>query len=97
MAAGSDLTGNVAEKILDRKVPGAFVEELFKWFRYAITGTHAQFNTTDEFYHSPIDCKEYDISNVTAYNLAKKLIFRLEYAGDSKDFTKEWLNYLQNA
>ncbi len=97
LAAGAVLTGNVAEKILDRKVPGAFVEELFKWFRYAITGTHAQFNTTDEFYRSPIDCKEYDISNVTAYNLAKKLIFRLEYAGDSKDFTKEWLNYLQNA
>ena len=95
LAGKTDLDANLAEIILDKTVPGAFVEELYKWFRYAVSGTHATTGSNAEFYRSPIDGNEYDISNMLAYNLAKKLIFRLEYAGDNKDFTKEWVNYLQ--
>ncbi len=95
LAGKTDLDGNIAEYVLSKEVPGAFVEELFRWFRYAVTGMHAQVNGQDEFYKSPVDGNQYDISNMLAFNLAKKLIFRLEYAGESKDFTREWLDYLQ--
>ncbi|WP_161487346.1 type V CRISPR-associated protein Cas12a/Cpf1 [Butyrivibrio hungatei] len=95
LAGKTDLNGNIAENILNKDVPGAFVEELFRWFRYAVTGIHAQVKGKDEFYKSPVDGNEYNISNMLAFNLAKKLVFRLEYAGESKDFTKEWLNYMQ--
>ena len=56
---------------------------------------HRNTKDHDEFYRSPINGKTYDISSSLAYNLAKKLVFRLEYAGDAKDFTKEWLNFIQ--
>lgn len=94
-AGGVDLNGNLAEKILGKEVSGAFVEELYKWFRYSLAGMHRNTKDHDEFYRSPINGKTYDISSSLAYNLAKKLVFRLEYAGEPKDFTKEWLNYLQ--
>ena len=93
LAAGIDLDQNIAEQVLDRKVSGAFVEELFKWFRNSIIGTYVD-KQGNQYYRSPIDGKTYEISDMIAYNLAKKLIFKLEYAGDSNSFTTEWLNYL---
>lgn len=96
LAGKADLGGNIAESILDKTVPSVFVEELYKWFRYAITGYHAQIGNKADFYRSPVNGQEYDNSNILAFNLAKKLLFRLEYAGEAKDFTIGWINYLQS-
>ena len=95
LAGKTDLNGDLTSQILDKQVPGAFVEELFRWFRYFITGYHAQVGSNKEFYRSPIDGNEYDVSNMLAYNLAKKFVFKSEFAGDNKDFSKAWIDYLQ--
>lgn len=95
LAGKTDLDGNIALEILDKKVPGAFVEELYKWFRYILLGTHSKVGSSEEFYRSPIDGLEYNISNMLAYNLANKFVFKLEYAGETKDFSKAWVDYLQ--
>lgn len=95
LAGKTNLDGNIALEILDKNVPGVFVEELYRWFRYMLLGTHSKVGSTEEFYRSPIDGLEYNISNMLAYNLANKFVFKLEYAGDGKDFSKAWVDYLQ--
>ncbi|MBE5917772.1 MAG: type V CRISPR-associated protein Cpf1 [Pseudobutyrivibrio ruminis] len=95
-AAGiADITGNVAEKIIDKQIPGAFVETLYKWFIYSINGIQKKTAKSDEIYRSPITGEDYAVNEVTTYNLARKLVFRLQYDGSSENFNSEWLNYVQ--
>lgn len=95
LAGKTNLDGNLADKIMDKEVPGVFVEELYKWFRYTLVGMHKKTTKSEEFYKSPVDGNEYNICHSIAYNLARKLLFRMEYAGEAKDFTKEWIDYIQ--
>lgn len=95
LAGETDVDGNIAEVITDKKVPGVFVDELFKWFKEAIRGYHRQARSNSEFYRSPVNGKDYDISSTQAYVLAQKFIFSQSYTGDSKDFSAKWINHLQ--
>ncbi len=95
LAGEMDVDGNIAEVITDKKVPGAFVDELLKWFKEAIRGYHRQAGSSSEFYRSPVSGKDYDVSSTQAYALAQKFIFSKSYSGDGKDFSAKWINYLQ--
>lgn len=94
-AGKTDLNKDLAPQMLSKDVPGVFVEELFRWFRYTLSGMHKKTNVNEEFYRSPIDGSKSNISHAAAFNLARKLSFTLEYAGEGKNYTSEWLNYIQ--
>ncbi len=97
LADGADLKGNLALKMVGKELPGAFVDGLYNQFRYALSGMHRQTPKTREFYRSPVTGKDYNVCHASAYNLAKKLIFRMGYDNSSKgDFTNDWLNYIQD-
>jgi CRISPR-associated protein Cpf1 len=94
-AKGADLSGNLAEKMNGKYLPGSFVDELYRQFRYSLTGIHRKTDDKDEFFKSPTTGKEQGVSHTSAYNLARKFIFRQNYEGSTNNFTKEWINHIQ--
>lgn len=95
LAKGANLSGNIAEKVIEKSIPGAFVDELYKQFRYSLIGIHRKTKEEAEYFKSPVSGERYNSCHVSAYNLTRKTLFRMEYVGNSSDFTKEWINYIQ--
>ena len=93
---GADISGNLVDKILSKELPGAFIDELYKWFRYDLAGTHKKTKNSNEFYRSPITLKENAINHNSCYNLARKFNYRLEYDEKNDEFTSNWLNYIES-
>ncbi len=95
LADGADLSGNLAEKMVGKLLPGIFVDELFKQFRYTIVGLHRKTKDSGEFFRSPVSGTEENVCHAAVLNLSKKMLFRMGYKGTGAQFTKDWLDHIQ--